>query len=332
MRRDGFVLVAALWLIVALGAVGLDAAVRSQSQRLAAANQLDNARAREAALAGSEYARSRLTAALLERADELRAEAARAGRSSVQTQRAVMAALSRDDPWHDPAGLVAPALELGDAAFQLDVQDTGLRLNINTATEEMLHNFLGQGLRIDFAWADRLTQAILDWRDGDDLPRVNGAERDEYLAAGAAVLPANAPFGSIDELRHVLGMTPELFAAIRPLVTVRGSGRINVNAAPEAVLLAVPTFTPAVAAELLRRRSAGQLPRSSAELRAILGLRYRAPTGTELANFNRRVTYATNEVEIVAAGAVSGSPVSATVASIVARSDAAALLVWRRME
>jgi general secretion pathway protein K len=332
MRRPGFVLVAALWLIVALGAVGLDAALRSQAQRLAAANQLDASRSREAALAGSEYARARLSAALMERADELRSEAARAGGTAVQSRRMLMAALSVDDPWREPAELLPPVLELGDATFTLDAQDTGVRLNVNTASEEMLRNFLGQGLRIDYDWADRLTQAILDWRDVDDLPRLNGAERDEYIAAGAAVLPGNAPFSSISEVRHVLGMTPELFAAMRPLITVRGSGRVNVNAAPEPVLLAVPGFTPAVVAELLRRRSGGQLPRNSAELRGMLGGAYRAPQGNALAEFNRRVTYATNEVEILAEGNVIGSPVSTTVSSIVARSDAAALLVWRRIE
>ena len=71
-RRSGFALVATLWLLIALGAVGLDAALRSRARRQAAANVLDGARARAAALAGSEYARSMLTAALLGQAEELR--------------------------------------------------------------------------------------------------------------------------------------------------------------------------------------------------------------------------------------------------------------------
>jgi general secretion pathway protein K len=331
-RRGGFVLLAALWLIVALGAVGLDAALRSQSQRLTAANQLDVARSREAALAGSEYARSRLTAALLERADELRAEVDRLGGTTAQTRQRLMAAITQDDPWHEPAGLIPPLLALGDATFALDARDTGVLLNVNSASEEMLRNFFAQGLRIDYGWADRLTQAMLDWRDADDLPRVNGAERDEYIAAGAAVLPANRSFIAVDEVRHVLGMTPELFAALRPYITVTGSGRINVNAAPEPVLLAVPSFTPAAVAALLRQRDTGQRVRNGTELRAVLGRVYDAPTGTERTDFNRRVTYATNEVEIVAHGRVDGSPVMTTIRSIVARSDVAALLLWRRIE
>ena len=73
--RDGFALVAALWLLVALGAVGLQTALASQARRQAAANLLDEVRARAAVVAGTEYARSRLTAAMLGQAEELRAEA-----------------------------------------------------------------------------------------------------------------------------------------------------------------------------------------------------------------------------------------------------------------
>jgi type II secretory pathway component PulK len=332
-RRSGFVLMAALWLIVALSAVGLDAALRSQSQRLAAANQLDAVRAREAALAGSEYARSRLSAALQERREQIAAEVARqTGLSAAQARNAFLAQTTQDDPWYEPARYLVPTLLLGEAEFAVDARDTGLLLNINSATEEMLLNFFAQGMRIDFAWADRLTQAILDWRDVDDLPRVGGAERDEYLAAGAAVLPANRPFNDVDELRHVLGMTPELFAAVRPHLTTVGSGRINVNAAPEEVLAAVPTFSPAVVALVLRLRDAGEHVRNTTALRNALGSGYTPPTGTALQEFNRRVTFAANEVEIVSRGQVAGSPVTATVRSVVGRSESAALLLWRRIE
>jgi general secretion pathway protein K len=330
MGRGGFVLVAALWLLVALSAVGLDAALRSQAQRLAAGSQLDAARAREAALAGSEYARARLTAAALDHEDELRAEIARRAGGTRFVPRFSGAAVG--DPWREPAELMPPGMVLGDAEFLLDASDTGLRLNINTASEDMLRQFFAHGLRIDYAWADRVTQAILDWRDEDDLPRLNGAEREQYVEAGAAVLPPNRPFTDVAELRHVMGMTPALYAAARPFLTATGSGRINVNAAPEPVLLAVPTFTPAVAAELLRRRDAGQFPRSGTELRALLGPIYEAPAGAALADLNRRVTYATNEVEIMAVGRTGGSAVTATVRSIVARAEGGAVMVWRRIE
>src|SRR5690606_9094600 len=119
--------------------------------------------------------------------------------------------------------LMAFGKALGDSEFTLDVHDTGVSIHLNEATEDMLRNFLSQGLRIDYAAADRLTQAILDWRDPDDIPRINGGEAEQYVKAGAAVLPANRLFAEPEELRHVLGMTPEIYAAMRPHVTVVGS-------------------------------------------------------------------------------------------------------------
>jgi type II secretory pathway component PulK len=329
--RGGFVLIATLWLIVALSAVALDAALRSQPERLAAANRLDEARAREAALAGGEYARARLSEAMLERTEELRAEVARqSGTSGRRPNLATL--LFREDPWHDPQGLVPAGMALGGAEFRLAVQDAGVSFNINEATEDMLRAFLSQGLRVDYAEADRLTQAILDWRDEDDLPRLNGGEADEYVDAGLPVLPGNRPFASVEEVRHVLGMTTAIFEALRPFVSVVGSGRINVNAAPEPVLYAIPEFTVAAVAGLLRLREAGTLPRSATELDVLLGPAFRAPTGREAGPFNRRVTYATNEVEIVSAGRTEGSQVEVVVRTIVARADVGALVLWRRVE
>src|SRR5690606_34426056 len=216
--RGGFILIAVLWLLVALGAVGLNAAMTARTERLAAANLLDAARAREVALAGTEYARSRLTAAMLDRADELRAQQrSNRGRSSRNRNQSVRSLFRGADPrgdnWREPEQLMATEMVFGDTRFTLRVRDSGAALNLNAADAEMLRGFFSQGLRLDYALADRLAQSIMDWRDQDELPRAGGAERDDYLQAGAAVLPPNAPFSRIDELRHVLGMTPEIFEA-----------------------------------------------------------------------------------------------------------------------
>ena len=346
MRRDGFALIAALWLIVMLSTVALDAALRSRPRHIAAANQLDMARAREAALGGSEYARARLTAALQLRAEEMRREVEeQVRRSDGQITRGRDGELTvrggsfrfqtpafNEDPWFDPQGLMPPGMQLGDARFLLEAHDTGLRLNINEASEDEIRNFLSQGLRTDYALADKVTQALLDWRDADELPRVNGGEREQYLKERLPVLPANRPFASIEELRALMWMTPELFQTMRPYVTVVGSGRINVNAAPEQVLLALPGITPAVAAQLVRQRTAGLYPRNVADIRAVVGAVFRVPAGEDLARFNRRATFATNEVEIVAVGGVESSPIQATARTVVSRSNNSAVVVWQRIE
>lgn len=342
--RRGFVLIAVLWLLVALSAVGLHAGLEMRTERLAAANMLDESRARQAALAGGEYARSRLTAALLQRADELRAQTAQAaargnqGRGQQQQQQNRMRSVQQlfrsanptDDPWRDPQGLVLSEMQFGDAHFSLFLRDAASVLNLNAATEEMLRNFFSQGLELDFKLADQITQAVLDWRDTDDIPRVNGAERDQYLKAGAAVLPPNRGFPDVDELRHVLGVTPEIFAAALPYLTLRGSGgRVNVNSAPEPVLLALPGMTRAAAQALIRMRESGTFPTTMAQLLQMLPAAASAPIRAQQQQFNSRVSFRTDEVEIISDGHVEGSSVEQRVRLIVIRSDQGAMLMTR---
>jgi type II secretory pathway component PulK len=344
----GFILIAVLWLLVAIAAVGLDAGLRGRSERLAVANSVDDARARAAAYAGAEYARSRLTAAMLARADELRAQVAqqrgnarggggnaRGGGGNARTlsvERLFRSVDPMEDPWRDPSGLVMDQIALVDSNFRLQVRDTGAAVNLNEADEEMLRNFFAQGIGLDFTDADRITQAVLDWRDEDELPRVGGGEREEYLDEGLPVLPPNRPFASLDELRFVLGMTPQAFEAAAPHLTLIGNGRINVNAAPEAVLLAVPGMTPAIAGQIIRNRESGVFPRDTDEFvemvpGAVTGSGRRAER-----ELLERIAFATNEVEILSEGWIEGSPVTATVHLVVSRANEGALVVWRRIE
>ena len=336
--RGGFVLIATLWLLVALGAVGLDAALRSRTRRLAAANILDASRARAAAMAGTEYARSRLTAAMLDRADELRAEAMSQARTANQRNTASRSSVSRlfrsanplEDPWRDPSELVAPDMSFGATRYTLRIRDTGAALNLNSADEGMLRNFFSQGLGVDFAAADRLAQAVMDWRDEDDIPRIGGGEREQYVDEGMAVLPPNRDFAELDELRHVMGMTQELYEVAQPYITLIGSGQININAAPEPVLLALPGMMPGVAQELVRLRTAGTFPRNRAELMGLVpGVGAADAQGQQ---FIQLTTYQTNEVEIRSEGRVDGSPIHAIASVVVQRSNAGAVVVWRRIE
>lgn len=80
--------------------------------------------------------------------------------------------------------------------------------------------FIGVGVEDDAAIA--LAAAIQDWRDPDDLVSPEGAEDDEYIAAGLDWGPKNAPFDMVSELLQVLGMTPELYRLIERSVTVYG--------------------------------------------------------------------------------------------------------------
>jgi type II secretory pathway component PulK len=274
---------------------------------------------------------------MLDQADQLRSEATSANQQNARNQnqnrtlsvqRLFNSADPLEDPWRNPEELIVSEMTFDDAAFILTVRDTGAALNLNTAEEDMIQSFLAQGLRLDFALAEKLTQAILDWIDEDDDPRLGGGERAEYLRAGMAVLPPNRPFASIEELRYILGMTPQIFEEAAIYLTLSGS-RINVNAAPEAVLLAIPVITPDVAAQLVRDRDSGLLPRNAG---ALLDLVSSVPGGSRQQSqqwLNSRVVFRTEEVEIISEGGIVGSPVRSRVRMIVERSDAGAIVTWR---
>jgi len=329
-RRTGFALIAALWLLIALSAVGLDAAIRSKTRRLAAANVLDQARARAAAEAGAEYAASRLNAAMMDRADELRSQSGRNSRTSLGNL--FRRADPLQDPWREPMELIQTSMAFGDARYELRVYDLGASIDINQADEQLQRQFFAQGMRVDAARAERIAFAIMDWRDEDEIPLVNGAEREQYLRAGAPVLPTNRPFAEIDELRHVMGMTEDLFLDVRPYLRLTGTDDINVNAAPEAVLLALPGMTPAAATELLRRRDAGEFPEDEDDLMDMLPSGPRDELDRNENAFERVTTYTTNEVEIISEGWVEGSPIRARLRVILTRSNSGGVVVWRKVE
>lgn len=81
------------------------------------------------------------------------------------------------------------------------IQDEAAKLNLNTATVEMLEALPNM--------TPQFAASIVDWRDEDEDPSENGAESDTYLQLTPAYEAKNAPFDSIDELHMVFGAQAE---------------------------------------------------------------------------------------------------------------------------
>tara|TARA_Y100000385_G_scaffold239497_1_gene254940 strand:- start:108 stop:965 length:858 start_codon:yes stop_codon:yes gene_type:complete len=109
-----------------------------------------------------------------------------------------------------------------------------------TATQKLLIRLLQalEGVPLSLDEAMTLTEAISDFIDRDANRRQNGAEVDEYRYADFPYLPANRALASVSELRSVRGMTPEIYEALAPLVTVwpERNTRLNILTAPLPVL------------------------------------------------------------------------------------------------
>lgn len=234
--RRGFALLAALALLTITSVLALQLSVTARAQRLSAANAVERATAKAVAQAGLEDVRTWLLGSLIA-----------AGQTGQTMQ----------DPWATAIALpIAPA-RLGELQYVIVMRDAGAFLHLNQASEEQLRRFL-VALRVDASRADRVAQAILDWRDGDDLHRARGAERADYLRAGSPVLPDNAPLSDIASLRHVAGVGDVMYALMRPYVTVLGSGRVNINSAEPPVLIGLPGMGDESVGLVMRYRRQGR--------------------------------------------------------------------------
>jgi general secretion pathway protein K len=241
--RHGFALIAALWLIVAITTIALEFSLQSRERRESAIDLTERTEAVAAAMAGIETERARFYRM-----------------NNQLNQNETVPGVNTDHPFRSLIYdvLTIPDTEVvGQDPFIVRIAPNAL-LNINVMSEDMWRNFL-IGFSLPYETADHLAQAIMDWRDPDDLARPEGAERDAYIRAGALALPTNKDFASVGELRDVMGMTPEIYTMISPYLSVCTSGQIDVNAAPAPVLHALPGFTDEVVSMILEQRAATPL-------------------------------------------------------------------------
>lgn len=128
----------------------------------------------------------------------------------------------------------------GAGRVRLELRDEAGKVNLNLVKEPMLIS-LFTAIGLSSSEAARLTDAVADWRDSDELRRLNGAEAEDYRLAGREFGPRNRPFEAVEELRAVLGMTPDLYQHVAPWLTVHsGQAGIDPRAAPPDLLLALP--------------------------------------------------------------------------------------------
>ena len=312
--RRGFALIAALWLLVAFSVVGLGFSLRARTHRLAVANAIEGAAARAAA----EGALAQVHARLM-------------GGIRVARDYRVADPNGFLDPWGAAYTLLADTLTVGEAKARAAFDDLGARLHLNLASEEELRRFL-RALRVDYGQADRLAQAIADWRDPDQFHRARGAERDLYLKEGRAVLPADAPFARVSDLADVRGMTPEIYTRAAPYLTVLGTGRINLTSAPREVLLALPGLGEEAATALIQAREGRRPIRDFNALLLLLPSGPREALQQALPALQPRVVFETSEILATATGWREGSPVRKQAQGLFARAGDAAFLTWTRVE
>jgi len=190
-------LVVVLWLVLLLGMMAAGHARATRTEVLLASRQADMAAARALAEAGIHHV--------------------------------VLEMLTPDLPDPRPVDGTRVPVDVAGASVVVAVRDVAGLVDLNRAGAGMLELALGT---CDVAGSRRgaLAAAIMDWRDGDSDPGTGGAEDESYRAAGLPWSVRDDRFESVEELRYVMGMDPDLYGCLAPMVTVR-SGRPNVEVA-----------------------------------------------------------------------------------------------------
>jgi general secretion pathway protein K len=200
-------LVLALWLIVLLSIMAAGHSRNAHNDTQIASRQLQSAKARGLAEAGINHMILEMIAANSRRKIPLD--------GSVITRR------------------------IGDDLVTIAVRDTRGLVDINRADPGLLDAAL-IAAGADETQRPHLVDSIQDWRDKDDLRRLNGVEDNDYVSAGMPWRSRDSAFVALEELKYLPGMSQDVFQRLAPLVTIYGGGgKTNFDLAPPALVAAV---------------------------------------------------------------------------------------------
>jgi general secretion pathway protein K len=143
---------------------------------------------------------------------------------------------------------------MGRVRFAL--QDEAGMVALNSASPQRLEGLL---MRFDDTEGSvaTLLDTLEDYRDGNTLKRLNGAEREEYAAAGLPP-PSDRDLRSAPEILQILGWR-EWFAArpefrLHAWLSAGRSVAFNPNVVPASLLEWLPGMAPATAARVVDER------------------------------------------------------------------------------
>ena len=194
-RQKGVALVLVLWLVALLTIVAASFSTHSKVESRLAGNAADALRAKLMAQSG--------------------------------VNRAIMELLVNDPQQRWNLNGQVYRWETEQGAAKIAIRNSSGLVDLNKASRELLDKLfvlISDQREEREALIDRLN----DWRDGDDLRRLLGAEDKDYRAAGYPYVTTGEDLKSIDELAYVMGFNADRVNRLRPHVTLN-SDSANVD-------------------------------------------------------------------------------------------------------
>jgi general secretion pathway protein K len=206
-QQDGMALIVVLWLVVLLSIMAAGHSRNVHTDTTLAARQLQSAQARALAEAGINHV--------------------------------ILEMLAADSDRKLPVDGSLFNVRIGEDDVTIAIRDATGFIDLNAAKPELLDAAL-KACGVSETARPNLVDAILDWRDGDDLAHLHGMEDDDYVAAGVAWTSRDGAFQAIDELKYLPGMSQALYDRLSPFVTVySGRGGLNLEYAPPTLIAAL---------------------------------------------------------------------------------------------
>ena len=136
-------------------------------------------------------------------------------------------------------------MTVGDCRVVVRIENEAARINPNLASPALMEALL-RALGLDPDISRRVAAAIADWVGSSQTPKTADVLKAEYQTAGLDYAPPAAPFESIDEISRVLGVTPAIYAALRPHLTLYGTAQpdpVGADPVVAAALAQTPQLT-----------------------------------------------------------------------------------------
>lgn len=166
--------------------------------------------------------------------------------------------------------LTGEQLALDAGRVTITVHDSGGRVDLN-GSEPPLLAAAYRAAGLGGMPADTFAARVTDWRDENEAPGDGGgAEAGAYAAAGLPA-PRNGPFGTVSDLRWVLGVSESDVMALAPFVSVLNpAGRLDPYRASPALLEQLPGVKRSVVAQAAAIAAARRTPEGDERLGTLL--------------------------------------------------------------
>jgi general secretion pathway protein K len=190
-------------------------------------------------------------------------------------------------------GLSLTDNQLGHGRFSVKIKDADSKFNINLVLvqPDLVKHGLEYVVGVDAAEAPHIVNAIADWIDRDDDPRVGSTDTETgyYMSLNPPYKAKNGPIDDLTELMMIKGITPAMFfgggggapaggstaraiptsnrfnrrnveepaypVGLIDLFTTVSSGYINLNTASAEVLQLIPDMDQQIASEIIQWRN-----------------------------------------------------------------------------